>query len=125
MMNKKVLIMLGVSFVLASIGCESSSGNKGIVLEDKVAVESTHETKYTERVEIYKGTDDTPVKVTFTKSEANDFITFENAGARIQVFATNEEDNGRIYKNNDLKVRVKGDSIILRQGMQVIEMVRE
>lgn len=124
-MNKKMLIILGISFVLASIACDSSSGNKGIVSEDKMAVKNTHEKEYTERVETYKGVDGTPVKVTFTKSEKSDFITFENAGTRIQVFATDKEENGKTYENNDLKVRVKGDSIILRQGGQIIEMVRE
>lgn len=123
-MNKKALLALGIA-IFAMVGCEKPSGNKGVISRDNISTKTEHGSTYTERIETYKGTDGTPVKVIFTQSDKSDFITFENNGTRIQAFATDKKDNGKIYENNNLNVRVNGDSIILRQGGQMIEMVRE
>lgn len=117
-MRKKVLLPL---LVFTIVSCKKSSENKGVISENNTTIK----TNYTERIETYKGTDGTSVKVIFTQSDKGNFITFENNGTRIQVFETDKEENGKIYENNNLNVRVNGDSIILRQNGQIIEMVRE
>lgn len=109
-----------VIIISVAVGCHPSEGDKRLVGEDKIT-----SGQYTERKLTYKGTDGTPVRVTFTKSDKHDFMTLENPGKRIQLFATDQEEKGKIYRNRNLSARVTQDSIILTQGDQIIEMVKE
>lgn len=122
-MKKRILAISSLVLVLAVFSCKENTGNKGIIEKDNTT-KIDHGKKYTEETTTYKGTDGTSVKVIFTQSANNDFITFENGKTRIQVFAK-EENGEKFYENNNLKVFVKGDSIIMHQNKNIIEMVKE
>lgn len=122
-MKKRVLAISSLILVLAMVNCKENIGNKGIIEKDNTT-KIDHGKKYTEETATYKGTDGTSVKVIFTQSANNDFITFENGKTRIQVFGK-EENGEKFYENNNLKVFVKGDSIIMHQNKNIIEMVKD
>lgn len=122
-MKKRIFAISSLVLVLAIVSCKENTGNKGIIEKDNTT-KIDHSKKYTEETATYKGTDGTSVKVIFTQSANNDFITFENGKTRIQVFAK-EENGEKFYENNNLKVFVKGDSIIMHQNKNIIEMVKE
>ncbi|WP_027381322.1 hypothetical protein [Chryseobacterium daeguense] len=136
---KKSLIILNSILVLSIISCKKSteSGNKsilksddsGAVLADNGKIDSTihYETdvngkKYLKTDYVYKATDGSLVKVVFNYDEGTMSVRSNN-----KTFILNKiESKGHetTYEKMDMKATVKGDSLILDQGNNIIELVK-
>ncbi|ALR31724.1 MULTISPECIES: hypothetical protein [Chryseobacterium] len=136
---KKSLIILNSILVLSVISCKKSteSGNKsvlksndnGAVLADNGEIDSTihYETdvngkKYLKTDYVYKATDGSLVKVVFNYEEKTMSVRSNN-----KTFILNKVEakgNETTYEKMDMKATVKGDSLILDQGNNIIELVK-
>ncbi|MDF2552136.1 MAG: hypothetical protein K0R77_1411 [Chryseobacterium sp.] len=138
-MKKEILI--AASFVaLSLISCKNESGNKGIlkgdsseqiILADNGKVDSTigynvdvNGKKTIKTDYVYKATDGALVKVVYNydPKESNVSITSNKKTFILdKVKSTGTETT---YEKAEMKATVKGDSLILHQGDNIIELVK-
>jgi uncharacterized lipoprotein NlpE involved in copper resistance len=136
-MKKGIFIAVAI-ISLSLIGCKKSeSGNKsviksdssGVILADNGKVDSTvqYQTdvngkKYVKTDYVYKATDGSLVKVVFNYEEKTMSVRSNN-----KTFILNKVEskgNETTYEKMDMKATVKGDSLILDQENNIIQLVK-
>lgn len=135
---KKGIFIAVAMISLSLISCKKSeSGNKsvlksdssGVILADNGKVDSTvqYQTdvngkKYVKTDYVYKATDGSLVKVVFNYEEKTMSVRSNN-----KTFILNKVEskgNETTYEKMDMKATVKGDSLILDQENNIIQLVR-
>jgi len=136
MIKKIIAVCLLSSLVIA---CKKE-GNKGVVktdsanteiLADNGAVDSTityntsvNGTKTVKTDFVYKATDGTLVKVIFNYDPEKRSVSITNNNKTFVLDKTEAKTNETTYKKEDMKATVKGDSLIIHQGDNIIELKR-
>ncbi|MCW3162060.1 hypothetical protein [Chryseobacterium oryctis] len=135
----KKCFFIGFSLIsLVLINCKKNEGgnknilksdSSGIVLADNGKVDSTihYETdvngkKYIKTDYVYKATDGTLVKVVFNYEEKTMSVKSNNKTFILDKVESKGHET--IYEKMDMKATVKGDSLILDQGNNIIELVK-
>ncbi len=141
---KKSVIVLNLLLVLSALSCQKSteSGNKSIIKTDsaetmvvdnngKIDSSSMHSTttdidgKKNEKTDfVYKATDGTLVKVVFANTPTENTVAITSNKKTFTLEKKETKEGETIYKKDDMTARVKGDSIHLEQGNNVIELKR-
>ncbi|SEM55605.1 hypothetical protein SAMN05421856_104160 [Chryseobacterium taichungense] len=136
-MKKGILIALGMIMLSLTSCKKSESGNKnviksdssGVVLADNGKVDSTvqYETdingkKYIKTDYVYKATDGSLAKVVFNYDEKTMSVRSNNKTFILKKVES--KGNETIYEKMDMKATVKGDSLILDQGNNIIQLVK-
>lgn len=135
---KKGLIIAVSAIALSLISCKKNeSGNKNVlkaedsavILADNGKVDSTvnynvdvNGKKSIKTNYVYKATDGTLVKVVFNYQENTMSIRSNN-----KTFILNKVEakgNETTYEKEDMKAKVKGDSLILDQDKNIIQLVK-
>lgn len=135
---KKGIFIAVATISLSVISCKKSeSGNKSVlksdssevILADNGKVDSTvqYQTdvngkKYIKTDYVYKATDGNLVKVVFNYEEKTMSVRSNN-----KTFILNKVEstgNETTYEKMDMKATVKGDSLILDQGNNIIQLVK-
>lgn len=137
---KKNILMISVVSTLVILNACKDSGNKNIIVKEDVNTTISTENGKTDSVttstrtemldgkkyEIeeftYKATDGTPAKVMFSKTNGHEFVTIESGKSRLQL--NKNADKKDTYELGDATAVVKGDSLILTQKDNVIELVK-
>ncbi|MGE4512273.1 MAG: hypothetical protein AB7E26_00435 [Chryseobacterium sp.] len=136
-MKKRIFIAVA-TISLSVISCKKNeSGNKNVlesdssevILADNGKVDSTvkYQTdvngkKYIKTDYVYKATDGSLVKVVFNYEEKTMSVRSNN-----KTFILNKVEstgNETTYEKMDMKATVKGDSLILDQGNNIIQLVK-
>jgi hypothetical protein len=136
-MKKGIFIAVAMISLLL-IGCKKSeSGNKsvlksdnsGVILADNGKVDSTvqYQTdvngkKYVKTDYVYKATDGSLVKVVFNYEEKTMSVRSNNK--TFILSKVESKGNETTYEKMDMKATVKGDSLILDQGNNIIQLVK-
>lgn len=132
-------ILIAASFVaLSLIGCKKNeSGNKGVVksdsseqiLADNGKIDSTigynidvNGKKTIKTDYVYKATDGTLVKVVFNYDPKESSVSITNNKKTFTLDKVESKGNETIYEKDEMKASVKGDSLILHQGNNIIEL---
>ncbi|WBV55670.1 hypothetical protein PFY10_15710 [Chryseobacterium daecheongense] len=140
---KKTIILLNTIFLLAVVGCKKSTdGNKNIIKTDSsVSAVSDQNGKIDsasasssiinvngKRIEktdfVYKATDGSLVKVVFKNDPKENTVAITSNKKTFTLPKEETKDGETVYKKDDMTARVKGDSLHLEQGNNVIELVR-
>lgn len=101
-MKNKIIILTVLSFV-AFLQCSKTT--------NKEVINST----------TYKGTDGTRAKVTFTDTSDRSYITIESNKNKVEIL----KKSPGLYENASMKAAIKGDSLIVTQGSNVIQLVKD
>ncbi|VXC24265.1 MULTISPECIES: hypothetical protein [Chryseobacterium] len=136
-MIKKVIVLSIISSLI--IACKKE-GNKGIIKADSVnteiladngAVDSTiayntdiNGKKSIKTDYVYKATDKSLVKVVFNYDPKNRTVSITNNNKTFVLEKSEAKVNETIYKKDDMTATVKGDSLIIHQGNNIIELER-
>ena len=137
-MIKKVISIVILSVL--TIACKNE-GNKGvlktdakadtIVLTDKGEIDSTvsyntdiNGKKFVKTDFVYKATDGSLVKVIFNYDSKARSLKITNNNKTFVLDKTSSEVHQTIYEKDDMKATVKGDSLIIDQGNNIIELKR-
>ena len=136
-MIKKIIALCMLSSLV--IACKKE-GNKGVVksdsanteiLADNGAVDSTiaynvsvNGTKTVKTDFVYQAIDGSPVKVVFNYDPNNRTVSIRNNNKTFVLDKTEAKPNQTTYEKEDMKAVVKGDSLILHQGENIIELVK-
>ena len=136
-MIKKGISLLLLSFLL--IGCKKE-GNKGIVKSEEteqvvLADDGKADSTITYNLDIngkkslktdyvYKATDGTLVKVVFDYNPEKRTVAITNNKKTFVLEKAEAKTHETVYEKADLKATVKGDSLILHQGKNIIELVK-
>lgn len=72
----------------------------------------------------YKATDGTPVKVTFDYEPGTSDVEISSNGKTFILDKVKSDGKVTLYEKGDMKATVKGDSLILHQGKNIIELVK-
>ncbi|WP_312903046.1 hypothetical protein [Chryseobacterium taichungense] len=136
-MKKGIFIALGMIMLSLTSCKKSESGNKnviksdssGVVLADNGKVDSTiqYETdingkKYVKTDYVYKATDGSLAKVVFNYDEETMSVRSNNKTFILKKVES--KGNETTYEKMDMKATVKGDSLILDQGNNIIQLVK-
>lgn len=140
---KKSLLALGTVLTLSVISCKKSeSGNKSIIKTDSSEtvvtdnngkIDSVNESstivdvngkKYEKTDFVYKATDGTLVKVVFKNDPKESTVAITSNKKTFTLPKTDTKGDETIYKKDDMTARVKGDSLHLEQGSNIIELKR-
>ncbi|AZA93948.1 Uncharacterised protein [Chryseobacterium nakagawai] len=140
---KKSLLALGAVLTLSVISCKKSeSGNKSIIKTDSSEtlitdhngkVDSIDQSstivdingkKYEKTDFVYKATDGTLVKVVFKNDPKESTVAITSNKKTFTLPKTDTKGDETIYKKDDMTARVKGDSLHLEQGGNIIELKR-
>ncbi|MBP2618495.1 hypothetical protein [Chryseobacterium jejuense] len=140
---KKSLLALGAVLTLTVISCKKSeSGNKSIIKTDSSEtvvtdnngkVDSVTQSsstidvngQKTEKTDfVYKATDGTLVKVIFKNDPKESTVAITSNKKTFTLTKAETKGDETIYKKDDMTVRVKGDSLHLEQGNNIIELKR-
>lgn len=139
-MKKEILI--AASFVATSlISCKKNeSGNKGIikgdsseqvVLADNGKVDSTigynvdvNGKKTIKTDYVYKATDGTLVKVVYNYDPKESNVSITSNKKTFILDKKESTGTETTYEKDEMKATVKGDSLILHQGNNIIELVK-
>ncbi|MEY8758692.1 hypothetical protein [Chryseobacterium tongliaoense] len=139
---KKSLLVLNTIFALTVISCNKSSesGNKSVVKFDtsetsvvdnngKIDTITTGSSmtevngqKTEKKDNVYKASDGTLVKVVFETTPKESTVAITSNKKTFTLKKTETKGDETIYKKDDMTVRVKGDSLHLEQGNNVIEL---
>ncbi|WP_160139498.1 hypothetical protein [Chryseobacterium sp. c4a] len=140
---KKSLLALGAVLALTVVSCKKSeSGNKSVIKTDSTeTVVTDHNGKVdsvtqssstvdvngqkTEKTDfVYKAMDGTLVKVVFKNDPKENTLTITSNKKTFVL--TKEETKGdeTVYKKDDMTAKVKGDSLHLEQGNNIIPLKR-
>lgn len=138
----KKSILIATSFLAVSlIGCKKNeSGNKGIVkaenseqtvLADDGKADSTiaynvdvNGKKTIKTDYVYKATDGTLVKVVYDYNPEKRTLKVTNNNKTFVLEKSEAKTNETTYEKADMKATVKGDSLIIYQGENIIELVK-
>ncbi|MGO4708634.1 hypothetical protein AB4Y90_05840 [Chryseobacterium sp. 2TAF14] len=139
-MKKLLILSIGILMVSLSSCKKSEERNKGIIksdsanteiLADNGAIDSTiaynvsvNGTKTVKTDFVYQATDGSPVKVVFNYDPNNRTISIRNNNKTFILDKTEAKPNQTTYEKEDMKAVVKGDSLILHQGENIIELVK-
>jgi hypothetical protein len=140
---KKGLLALGAILVLFVVSCKKSeSGNKSIIKTDSSEtvvtdnngkIDSVTQSSSTvdingKKIEktdfVYKATDGTLVKVVFKNDPKESTVAITSNKKTFTLPKTETKGDETIYKKDDMTARVKGDSLHLEQGNNLIELKR-
>ncbi|MBW7676813.1 hypothetical protein K1I32_14745 [Chryseobacterium sp. LJ756] len=132
---KKGITLLLLSFLI--VACKKE-GNKGIVqtnpenqiiIADNGKIDSTigynvdvNGKKTIKTDYVYKATDGTLVKVVFNYDPKESSVSITNNKKTFTLDKVESKGNETIYEKDEMKAKVKGDSLILHQGENVIEL---
>ena len=139
---KKTFIVLNTILVLSAISCKKSTenGNKDVLKmetpetsavnnngkPDSVGTHSSVEVvngqKTVKDSYIYKATDGTLVKVIFATNPKESTVAITSNKKTFTLQKTETKGEETIYKKDDMTVKVKGDSLHLEQGNNIIEL---
>jgi uncharacterized lipoprotein NlpE involved in copper resistance len=139
-MKKSILIAASL-LALSLIGCKKNeSGNKGIVktenseqtvLADDGKADSTiaynvdvNGKKTIKTDYVYKATDGTLVKVVYDYNPEKRTLKVTNNNKTFVLEKSEAKTNETTYEKADMKATVKGDSLIIHQGDNIIELVK-
>jgi len=136
-MIKKIIAACIISSLI--IACKKE-GNKGIIkadfanteiLADNGAVDSTiayntdiNGKKSVKTDYVYRATDKSLVKVVFNYDPKNRTVSITNNNKTFVLEKSEAKVNETIYKKDDMTATVKGDSLIIHQGNNIIELER-
>ncbi len=136
---KKGFFINASMIALSLISC-TKEGNKGIaqtdtseraVLADDGKADSTiayntdvNGKKTVKTDYVYKATDGTLVKVVFDYDPENRHVTITNNNKTFVLEKAEAKPNETIYEKADMKATVKGDSLVIYQGSNIIELVK-
>ncbi|AKK72944.1 hypothetical protein HX13_08255 [Chryseobacterium sp. P1-3] len=140
---KKSLLTFGAILSLAVISCKKSeSGNKSVIKTDSTAtivtdtngkIDSVSQSSSTVDVNgkryektdfVYKATDGTLVKVVFKNDPKESTVAITSNKKTFTLPKAETKGDETIYKKDDMTARVKGDSLHLEQGDNIIELKR-
>lgn len=140
---KKSLLVLGTVLTLAAVSCKKNeSGNKTVIKMDSTETSVTDNngkidsvTQSSSTVEVngqktektdfvYKATDGTLVKVIFKNDPKESTVAITSNKKTFTLPKTETKGDETIYKKDDMTARVKGDSLHLEQGNNIIELKR-
>ena len=140
---KKSLLALGAVLALTAVSCKKNeSGNKSViktessetvVTDNNGKIDSVTQSsssvdingQKTEKTDfVYKATDGTLVKVVFKKDPKENTVAITSNKKTFTLPKTETKGDETIYKKDDMTARVKGDSLHLEQGNNVIELKR-
>ncbi|RXM40135.1 hypothetical protein BOQ62_07420 [Chryseobacterium sp. CH21] len=140
---KKGLLALGAVLTLTAVSCKKSeSGNKSVIKTDSSTTVVTDNNgkidsvtqssstvdingKKTEKTDfVYKATDGTLVKVIFKNDPKESTVAITSNKKTFTLPKTETKGDETIYKKDDMTARVKGDSLHLEQGNNIIELKR-
>lgn len=138
---KKRFVLAGSALLLTFTGCKKNeSGNKSVIREessetsvtdnngriDSVTTRSTVtevDGQKTEKVSnVYKATDGTLVKVVFETTPKESTVAITSNKKTFTLKKTETSGDETVYKKDDMTARVKGDSLHLEQGSNIIEL---
>ncbi|GAB0156072.1 hypothetical protein CHRYSEOSP005_13360 [Chryseobacterium sp. Alg-005] len=141
-MKKEFLIAVSlISFSLVSCG-KSESGNKSTIkletLETKVvdsngtvdtltsgsSTSIVNGNKTETKSSIYKAVDGTLVKVIFTETPKESTLAITSNKKTFTLPKIKSDAKETIYQKDDMKATVKGDSLILDQNNNIIQLVK-
>lgn len=142
-MKKGVLIAASLT-ALSIVSCKKvEGGNKDVIKIDSSAssvvtdtngkIDSASESstivdvngKRIEKTDyVYKATDGALVKVVFKNDPKETTVAITSNKKTFTLPKTETKDGETIYKKDDMTARVKGDSLHLEQGNNVIELKR-
>ncbi|MFC0427810.1 MULTISPECIES: hypothetical protein [Chryseobacterium] len=139
-MKKELILSIGILMFSLSSCKKSTEGNKGIIkadsanteiLADNGAVDSTiayntdiNGKKSIKTDYVYKATDKSLVKVVFNYDPKNRTVSITNNNKTFVLEKSEAKVNETIYKKDDMTATVKGDSLIIHQGNNIIELER-
>ncbi|CAM2955371.1 hypothetical protein DRF59_02350 [Chryseobacterium flavum] len=140
---KKGLSVLSAVLVLTAISCKKNeSGNKSVIKTDSsetlvtdtngkidsVTQSSTitdiNGNKFVKTDFVYKATDGTLVKVVFKNDPKESTVAITSNKKTFTLPKAETKGDETIYKKDDMTARVKGDSLHLEQGDNIIELKR-
>lgn len=140
---KKSLLALGAVLTLAVISCKKSeSGNKSVIKTDSTeTVVTDHNGKVdsvtqssstvdingqkTEKTDfVYKAMDGTLVKVVFKNDPKENTLTITSNKKTFVLTKAETKGDETVYKKDDMTAKVKGDSLHLEQGNNIIPLKR-
>lgn len=140
---KKSLLALGAVLALAVVSCKKSeSGNKSVIKTDSSEtvvtdnngkIDSVTQSSSTvdtngqknEKTDfVYKATDGTLVKVVFKNDPKESTVAITSNKKTFTLPKSETKGDETIYKKDDMTARVKGDSLHLEQGNNIIELKR-
>lgn len=140
---KKSLLALGAVLALAVVSCKKSeSGNKIVIKTDSSEtvvtdhngkIDSVTQSSSTvdingKKIEktdfVYKATDGTLVKVVFKNDPKESTVAITSNKKTFTLPKSETKGDETIYKKDDMTARVKGDSLHLEQGNNIIELKR-
>lgn len=139
-MKKELILSIGILMFSLSSCKKSEEGNKGIIkadsantviLADNGAIDSTiayntdiNGKKSIKTDYVYKATDKSLVKVVFNYDPKNRTVSITNNNKTFVLEKSEAKVNETIYKKDDMTATVKGDSLIIHQGKNIIELER-
>jgi len=138
---KKEILMAASFAVISLASCKKNeSGNKGVVksdsaeqviLADNGKVDSTvgynvdiHGKKTIKTDYVYKATDGTLVKVVYNYDPKESNVSITSNKKTFILDKKESTGSETIYEKDEMKAKVKGDSLILHQGNNIIELVK-
>ncbi|WP_374464949.1 hypothetical protein [Chryseobacterium sp.] len=140
---KKSLLALGAVLALTVVSCKKSeSGNKSVIKTDSSETVITDNNgkidsvtqssstvdingQKTEKTDfVYKATDGTLVKVVFKNDPKESTVAITSNKKTFTLPKSETKGDETIYKKDDMTARVKGDSLHLEQGNNIIELKR-
>ncbi|WP_343660124.1 hypothetical protein [Chryseobacterium sp.] len=140
---KKSLLALGAVLALTVVSCKKSeSGNKSVikidssetvVTDNNGKIDSVTQSsstvdingQKTEKTDfVYKATDGTLVKVVFKNDPKESTVAITSNKKTFTLPKSETKGDETIYKKDDMTARVKGDSLHLEQGNNIIELKR-
>ncbi|MDN5421968.1 MAG: hypothetical protein L0G39_02755 [Chryseobacterium sp.] len=141
-MRKSLLIAVSAVALLLTSCKKNESGNKSVIkMDSSETVITDHngkidsltqssstievDGKKTEKTDfVYKATDGTLVKVVFKNDPKENTVAITSNKKTFTLPKTETKNSETIYKKDDMTARVKGDSLHLEQGNNVIELKR-
>ncbi|HBV14981.1 hypothetical protein [Chryseobacterium carnipullorum] len=141
-MRKSLLIAVSAVALLLTSCKKNESGNKSVIkMDSSETVITDHngkidsltqssstievDGKKTEKTDfVYKATDGTLVKVVFKNDPKEKTVAITSNKKTFTLPKTETKNGETIYKKDDMTARVKGDSLHLEQGNNVIELKR-
>lgn len=140
---KKSILVLGAVLTLTVISCKKNeSGNKSVIRTDSSETVITNNNgkidsvtqsssttdingQKTEKTDfVYKATDGTLVKVVFKNDPKESTVAITSNKKTFTLPKSETKGDETIYKKDDMTARVKGDSLHLEQGNNIIELKR-
>jgi len=102
-----------------TILADNGKPDENVTYNTDVNGEKTPRTNYQ-----YKATDGTPVKVTFDYEPGTSDVEISSNGKTFKLDKIKSDGKVTTYEKGDMKATVKGDSLILHQGKNIIELVK-